>query len=57
MVTDTNATAINANQLSATNAFTVFVNATHSGPTLPLAAKCLGARTLAFDCDEHRFQH
>ena len=57
IVTDTNATAINANQLSATNAFTVFVNATHNGPTLPPQDKCLGAGTLDFDGHEHRFQH
>ena len=36
VVTDYNPWAINAQNLSATNSFTVIVNATHNGPTLPL---------------------
>jgi hypothetical protein len=35
IVTDFNPDAVNAQQLSATNVFTVVVNAIHSGPTLP----------------------
>ena len=35
VVTDSNPWAVNAQHLSATNSFTVVVNATHNGPSLP----------------------